>query len=201
MPAPPSQTRMCNEALILLGSSARIGSIDEGSPLARLFEDTWDQARDETLIEHPWNFALERADLPASGDHQRAGEYAHAYELPGDCLRWLPWRPGHPDHFDGEQEGRFILSSASAPIIVRFIRRIEDVGRWSESFKQAMTAKLAWKNAKAITGQSGMIDRMAELYHSELQRGRRQDGLASGDRNRRYRTGSNWLAARRRPAR
>lgn len=199
MTAPPSQTLMCNGALLHLGEGSRIGSIDDGTPLANIFLTVWDAARDEVLVDHPWNFALRRELVPASADFTPKGsQYTQAFELPTDCLRWLPWRADHPDFFAGEQEGRFILSDAEAPLPVRYIALVENVSLWSVGFRTAMTAKLAFKAAKAITGQSGMIDRMADLYDHELRTGKRQDGAATGDRARVQTAQSSWLAARNR---
>lgn len=199
MSAPASQTSMCNGALVHLGESGRIGSINDGSPLAKTFLAVWDQARDEVLVDHPWNFAVKREALAASADFVPQGsQYATAYELPRDCLRWLPWRQGHPDYFSGEQEGNFILSNADAPI-ARYIGQVENVLNWSVGFRTAMTAKLAAKTAKAITGQSRMVDKMEALYETELSKGKRQDGAATGERSRQLSAQSSWLGARNAP--
>lgn len=197
MTAPPSQTLMCNGALVHLGESRRIGSINDATPLANTFLTIWDQARDEVLVDHPWNFAIKRRSVAVSSDFTPEGsQYTQAFELPADCLRWLPPRKGHPDYFAGEQEGRFILSNADAPITVRYIGQVENVSDWSVGFRTAMTAKLAFWSAKPITGQTGMQDRMANLYDSELSRGKRQDGAATGERSREYSSRSSWLDAR-----
>lgn len=197
--AAPSQTRICNAALAHLGEGKKITSIEDNTPLANVLKQTWDEARDEVLADHPWNFALRRKDQPTSDDAEIAGtEYDQAFAKPADCLRWLPYRPGHPDYFEGEEEGDFILSNAQAPIIVRYIARIEDVTRWTPGARAALAAKLAMINAKAITGQSGMIDRMSAIYDGLLSKAKRQDGAASGDRALRYETRSNWLGARNR---
>lgn len=194
----PSQTRICNAALAHLGESARITSIDDGTPLAKMLLAVWDEARDEVQADHPWNCCVHRASLPVSADYTPAGEqYAQAFELPGDCLRWLPHAKDHPDYFEGEQEGDYILSDAAAPIAVRYIRRIEDVSAWSPGLCAAMSAKLAWKLAEPLTGQAGKEGRMADKYDEALRKGKRQDGAATGDRARRIEYRSNWLQARR----
>lgn len=196
MPAQPSQTRIVNKALVILGTAQRIGSIGDGSPLAKQAEAVWDECRDEVLVEHPWNFAIARAALPANTDYVPENEYAFAYELPAQCLRWLPWRRDHGSHFEGEQEGRFILSNAAAPIYVRFIVRVEDMARWSIGFNAAMAAKLALYLAKSVTGQSGMMDRAQLAYDEALRSAKRQDGQATGSTDRRVQYRSSWLGAR-----
>jgi hypothetical protein len=200
MTLPPSQTRSCNSALAHLGESHRITAIDDGSPLAKLFVQVWDEAVEEVLAAHPWNKALGRASLPASGDFTPDGsQYDFAYEKPADCVRWLPYRSDHPDYFEGEEEGDYILSNAAAPIIIRYIRREENIVKWSPGMRAVLAAKLARKLAKPITGQSGMMDRMETLFEAELAEAKRQDGAATGERARGMETRSTWLVARNRP--
>jgi hypothetical protein len=195
---PPSQTRMCNGTLALLGDSRTIASINDGTPLAKLFFGIWDETRDEVLADHPWNFAITRASLPADAGVPEGSQYAQQFLKPGDCLRWLPWREDHPDYFAGEEEGNFILSDADAPIVIRYIRRNDDVSEWTPGFRAAMSAKLAVKLAKPITGQSVMIKTAQDAYDDELRKAKRQDGAATGDRQRQADHRSNWLAARNR---
>jgi hypothetical protein len=187
---------MANQAFTLLGSSSRINSIGDGTPLAAAAARVWDEARDETLVAHPWNEALHRAALPVSADHVPANEYAYAYELPADCLRWLPWRQDHANWFEGVQEGRFILSNAEAPIYVRYIRRIEDVALWSVPLRAAIVAKLAWYLADSVTASSRKVDAAAAAFGEAIREAKKLDGLASGDRDRRAEYRSSWLDAR-----
>jgi hypothetical protein len=198
-----SQTRIVNKAFALLGTSQRITSLTDASALAATAASLWDEARDETLAAHPWNFAVTRAALAASADWTPPNQYAFAYELPADCLRWLPWAPDHADHFEGEQEAGgpdgkpkrlYLLTNAASPICIRYIWRVEDVALFSEGFKASLSAKLAFLMAEAVTGSSSPA--MAELYEATLTGARRTDGLATGQRGRMAYRRSNWLAAR-----
>jgi hypothetical protein len=196
-----SQTGIVNKALVMLGTARTITSLGDATPLARTAAALWDPTRDEVLADHPWNFAIRRAALAVSADYVPPNEYSYAYELPGDCLRWLPWQEDHEDAFAGEEESgdngiRYILSSATAPIYVRYIARVEDVARWSPGFVEAFAAKLARALAKPVTGQAAMIDRMEGLYQEALSGAKRQDGLATGRRQRDASFRSNWLSAR-----
>jgi hypothetical protein len=199
MPA-PSQAGICNDTLALLGESQRITAIDDGTPLAKVFLQSWDQAVDEVLADHPWNFAVAREDCPiAAGVVPAGSQYSQAFDKPANCIRWLPWSEDHEDYFDGEEEGDYILSNADAPLPVRFIKRITNISKWSPGFRAALAAKLAAKNAFAITGQRGMIGEMRDLYQNEvLPKARREDGAATGQRRRRAVFRSDWLSARNR---
>lgn len=200
MPA-PSQSAACNGALALLGESNRVTDINsDGTPLAKVFLQTWDQTVDEVLADHPWNVAVKRQACAVSAFVPDGSEYSQAFDKPADCLRWLPWKEDHPDYFAGVEEGSYILSNAAAPIIVRYIARVTQLALWSPGMRAALEAKLAEKNAKAITGQTSMIREMRDLYENRLlPDAKRQDGLASGDRRRTLVGRSDWLNARSRP--
>jgi hypothetical protein len=200
MALPPSQTRSCNSALAHLGDSRRIASITDPTPLAKTFLAVWDEAIDEVLADHPWNPALARADLAVSADFVPEGsQFSQAFEKPADFLRWLPPRRGADDYFEGEEEGDYILSNEAAPITIRYIRRLDNLTKWSPGMLASLAAKLARKTARAITGSSGMMDRMEIVYQKALSDAKRQDGLATGDRRRHLNVQSTWLGARNRP--
>lgn len=202
MALPASQTRSCNSALAHLGDSRRIASIDDPSPLAKTFLAVWDEAVDEVLADHPWNPALARADLPASADFVPEGsQFTQAFEKPADFLRWLPPRRGAEDYFEGEEEGDFILSNADAPVTIRYIRRLTDLGKWSPGMLASLAAKLARKTARAITGSTTMMREMQAMYDRTVSDAKRQDGAATGDRRRHLNVQSDWLAARNRTSR
>lgn len=192
----PSQTRIVNRALTLLGTAQRIASITDGSALAKAALAVWDDDRDECLAEYPWKFAIGRAQIAADVTAP-AFQYDFRYELPGDCLRWLPPAPGDDDYFKGEQEGRFLLSSAEAPLNIRYIRRIEDLSQWSTGFITVIAHRLALDMCEAATGGlEGLSQRMLQRYETALDRAKRQDALATGDRTGRQEFTSNWLRAR-----
>lgn len=191
----PSQTGIVNAALTLLGTSRRILDIGEGSPVANLYKQIWDATLDEVLADHPWNFAVRRVDAALSPVAPTGSQWSYRFERPAAMLRWLPWARDEDDWFDGEEEDGFILANDTT-IVVRGIFRIVDPARWTPGFKEALAAKLAAKTAKAITGQSGMIDRMDAHYAEAKSGAKRQDGLATGQRDRRASWRSNWIDAR-----
>ncbi|BCV06006.1 MAG: hypothetical protein CM15mV123_200 [uncultured marine virus] len=60
----PSVVDICNEAMDLLGA-ATITALTENSKEARLCNRRFATVRDATLRSHPWNCAIERAELAA----------------------------------------------------------------------------------------------------------------------------------------
>lgn len=192
-----SPTRIVQRAMVLLGTSQRISSIDDGTPLAQAARDVFDDCRDEVLAEHPWNFAVTRASIPVSADYTGDDEWELGYDLPGDCLRWLPWPKAHALGFVGVREGRFILTNETAPLTVRYIARIEDAAQWSPGFCEALSGKIAMWLASAAPVQSEVsAQRAARIYETALSRGRRQDAMENGDTDRQNIYRSDWLNSR-----
>lgn len=188
-----SQTRIVNRALTLLGSAQRISNITDPSGPAVTALALFDDARDATLTEHPWNFAIRRASLAADVDAPEFG-YAYAFTLPADYLRWLPWSRDDKAYARAEQEGNVLLADSVGPLNIRYIARIEDVAMWSPGFTEALAWKLATEMEEAITGSR--TNGPGNGYDTALRKAKRSDGLATGDRSRNLSTTSNWIAAR-----
>lgn len=191
--AQASETRIANRALTLLGSGKRILALDDAAPEAKTLLALWADARDATLAEHPWNFAIRRAALPASTVAPAFG-YARSFPLPSDCLRWLP--PRRPYRPAIEQEGAALVSDADAPLPIRFIARIEDVALWSPGFADAMAYRLAAEAAEPLSADKGLHDRMMAGWRAAIAKAKRQDGAATGDDRGALEEDSAWLAAR-----
>lgn len=191
-----SQTRIANRALILLGTATRIVSVADDKPLAKQVRDLWHESRRAALAAHPWNFALHRVQLNEAGTAPAFG-YARQFRLPPECLRWLPWPRDHELFFEGVEEGGYILSDAAAPLPLRCIRDVEDVGAWSAAFATFMAYQLAMDLADSATQFAAKAQDMAQARDIALEEAKKLDGLATGERtlgNKRYL--SRWVTAR-----
>lgn len=195
MTVQPSQTRIVNKALVMLGTSQRILSLDDNSSLATAAAAVFAEALDETLADHPWNFAIARAQL-AADTAAPPFEWQFAYPLPADCLRWLPWSEADDSWFEGEEEQGRVLANREGPLNIRYIRRIEDPAIWSAGFKHALACRLAAMLAFAVTQKASVAEKMDARYADAIAAARKQDGLATGRRNRRQRYNSRFLQAR-----
>lgn len=192
-----SQTRIANRALILLGTVSRVVSVEDPTPLARQIADLWHESRRAGIAAHPWNFALYRQQLNATGETPAFG-YTRQFRLPPDCLRWLPPPRDDDAFFEGVEEGGCILSNAPAPLPVRFIRDIEDVAAWPAHFQVFMAYQLAMDLADAATQFAAKQQDMAQARLDALEEAKKLDGLATGERttgNARYT--SRWVRSRR----
>ena len=195
MTAQASQTRIVNRALALLGSAQRVSSITEPSGAAVTALALFDDARDATLAEHPWNFAIRRSSLAANVTAPAFG-YAYSFALPGDCLRWLPWAAQSDDFRRCEQEGGALLADTPGPLNIRYIARIEDVALWSAGFTEAVAWKLAAEMAEPITADAGVGNKMLQGWDTALRKAKRSDAMATGDRARDLSATSNWIGTR-----
>ena len=181
----------------MLGTAQRISALTDGSPLAAAAQDIFTDCRDEVLAEHPWNPALRRAVVALTANTVTKGEWLYAYELPADCLRWLPWAAGHSLAFAGIREGRYLLTDEAKAPTIRYIATLDDLAQWTPGMREALSAKLAIWLATAAPVQSEVSSsKAAKIYDAALSAARRQDGLETGDRESDARVRSSWLNAR-----
>jgi hypothetical protein len=191
------QTQVINKALALIGNDRQLQSIDDNSAVARQFKSLWPMAVDSVLALHPWNFALKRKEISrVNAQADLVGAAAFKYELPADCLRWLPPSTQDEGYFEGEEEGGFIWSPEEGPLILRYIARIDDITRWSPLAADVLAALLAFDACEAITGSQSVKDRLGEDLQIKIKRARRADGLATGNRSRNMVRSSRWVSAR-----
>jgi hypothetical protein len=184
----PTQVRIYNRALALLGSVNRSTNIDDGLGTTDTLNEHWAMAVRDLTAEHPWNFAIHRATL---NRHEQVAEDAGwLYKIPTDCLRWLPPSRDSEHWFCGAQEGNYILAAAGETIRIRYIRLVEDVSAWPPHFVTCMGYRLAYDAAQAITQSASVAEEMRVKYEGRdgeggaLAKAKRADGLASGDRER-----------------
>lgn len=188
-----TQTRIYNRALALLGSTNRSTNTDDGHPWTETLNELWPQAVRDLLAEHPWNGCVARATLN-KGAAPQWGE-GHTYQLPADCLRWLPQaKDSCGDDVDAVAEthdGKNVLiADAGDHLYIRYIKLIDDVTRWSPHMVDAMGYRLAMDGAEALTQSESIVENMRVKYEGPdgeggaLAKAKRADGLATGDRDR-----------------
>lgn len=182
----PTQARIYNRALALLGSTNRTANTDDGKPWTDQLNELWDQAVRDLLAEHPWNFAIRRATLNKS----EKVEDGWQYQLPADCVRWLPAPRGDRSYVSAAVEGRFLLTSSDSPPRIRYIAECDTVADWPAHFVTAMGYRLAMDSAESITQSTSIVEDMRVKYEGPdgeggaLAKAKRADGLETGDRER-----------------
>lgn len=172
-----SDVEVASMALLGIGSEA-ITSLDppDNKPNAKTVAQFFPTARDATLREHPWNFAVKRASIAASAEAP-AWEFVRAYPMPNDLIRIL--------EVDGEDvavnrwrvEGGSIVTDIVSPLNIRYIARIEDAEAWDPLFVEAMAAKLGAMVAEKLTGLSEIVQIQNALFVRKVQQARSMDGF------------------------
>lgn len=174
-------TEMANVALGWLGTATRLSNIGQPGPVAAAARDSLLIQVPAIMQQHPWNFAVTRQSIPSTvAIADEVAEYAWSYQLPPDCLSWLPWRRGDVHYFAAEQEGDLLLSNSEGPVIVRYIRHVADRSKWSALFVTAVTAQLAFDLCEAVAASQSIRDRMSKRFDEAMADAKRADALATG---------------------
>ncbi|TQV80773.1 hypothetical protein [Denitrobaculum tricleocarpae] len=166
-----SPVEICNRALDKLGSAA-ITSLDDNVKSARACARMFDAVRDAELRDHQWNFATARASLPELEEVPVYG-FARQYQLPGDCLKVVEVEPTA----DWKIEGRRLLTNVSAPVRIKYIRRVGDTSSFDALFVETLAARMAQELCETLT-QSNSKKRVAQDdYAQAVRRARRADAI------------------------
>ena len=173
-----SDISVVNRALHKLGVS-RIVAFTDTTKQGILANDTFAEYRDSMLRAHPWNFAIDRAALAADATAPAWGFDAR-YALPEGatpCLRVLEVEGGDENSGRWTVEGRFIITSLTAPINIRYIKRITDANSMDAMFREALSARLSMEWATTLTHDAQIQNDMTRLYNSlKLPEARSIDG-------------------------
>ncbi len=164
-----SVVSICNQALTLLGDTTvtEVFPPDEIKG-ARLCNTHYEAVRDAMTREHQWNCAMVRAQIAALGTTPINGylvQYQRS-ESPFDIRVWsvneIPEENVPTMPF--KVEGRLILTDESAPIKVRFAKRMTNPAEMDSLFEEALAFRLAARLAYPLTGSRQMAEDMFNLY-------------------------------------
>lgn len=152
---PTSDAQICNLALLRIGSTATIDSLDEPSEEARVCAAIFDHHRDALLAAYPWPFATKRAQLALLPDTRQG--WAYAYALPADFLApqrlWTGQRRPRPEDrhpFSLEHDGdKSILLTDAEDALLIYTARIQSP-LLSSAFREALSWALAVDLALAL---------------------------------------------------
>jgi len=178
---------VCNLALTELGAAnPPITALTDNTKTARSCNRIYEHARDATLRDHPWNFALKRGSV-AADTTTPIWEYTNAFTWPTGCLRII-----EVDTLEEwVVEGQKIMSDASAPLDILYIDSIIDPTLFDAMFVDAYAAKIAATIAFDITASRAAVGDMVALYNNRLQAARlinAQESLPADE--------TDWLEAR-----
>ena len=176
----PSETQLCNMALMKCAAKPLIASLTEDSENARLCNTFYGAVRDAMLRSHPWNCAIERKTITALSDAPDS-DYDYQYQLPTNpyCLRILQVGTLRQQPIAWKVEGRRLLTNEGSPSIV-YVKRITDTNEFDPMFIDALVIKLAIKIAMPLTESASIMDGLIkELEGISLPEARSIDGQES----------------------
>lgn len=150
-----------NDAIALVGGRL-ITSLSEDTN-ERIYCDVfYDKARQQTLVMHPWNFAVKRAELAEDVSAPAFG-YDKQYVLPSDCLKVIatenelsplvPLGPGFNGYLtvsfrdttakdDYKIEGRRLLTNDES-VKILYLYDVDDASLFSSPFRSILSYNLA----------------------------------------------------------
>jgi hypothetical protein len=164
-----SDLGIVNSALIKLGVEI-ISALPGVTRQGLLANEQLSKIREELLYEHPWNFAMKRASLTATGT-PAVFEFAYEYTLPGDCLR--VWCTQYEEDFYQVEGGK--LYSNYSDVKIRYIANISDPTKFSPTFAELLSLKLAADLAFVLVQSNALKNTLLQEYVVKLRDHRSTD--------------------------
>jgi hypothetical protein len=166
-------TDVANLALLKLGDKTvdlltDISDVTKKS--ARAINTLFVPLRDDMLRQHPWNFAMRRAQLVASVLDAPDFGFTYLFDLPDDYLRLKSLET----RCKFTLEGRTILSDEETLDIV-YIGTVDDPTEWDPLFLEAFVTRLAAEAAFSISGSPNVGPRLMEDYKDKMQKAKTVD--------------------------
>ena len=181
---------ICNMALAYLGDRATVVSIDppEGSPQADHCARFYPIAKGQILAEHPWSFALKRANRARLADAPEGARYA--YTLPRDCVRVVSIFDARSDfelhdYTLESDQGYVIVTCDSEDVYINYVSSLTPEVMFSASFADALAHLLASKLAGAVMpGTTGikLAQEELKLYLAFVEKAVNHDAVQTHER-------------------
>lgn len=162
---------VCNKALDKLGSNP-ITSLADGTKAAGLCLRNWPLVRDQVLRDHPWNFAVKRANL-APADPAPSWGFESRFPFPSNLLRLMEVRDLTTNEY--QVEGKSILADGDV-VYIRYVARVEDPNEFDALFVDAVATRLAFELCEVITQSNTKKDALGKEYIENLARAKSADG-------------------------
>lgn len=163
----PSETDICNMALLGVGAKPKISSLIEDSDNARLCRQFYQPVVDTVLRSHLWNCATFYPDssltpLSATPD---TPDWDYQYNLPSNpwCLRLLQVGADTDQPTKWKVVGRTFLYNTDTAKVV-YIKRITDPNEFDPLLVDAIVNRLQIKFAMPLTNKRDIVSALIEEY-------------------------------------
>lgn len=164
---------ICNMALGWIGTKS-ITAPGENSPEGRACAQFYDPARQQTLRDHPWNFAQARVSLAEVSVPDEYPEYAYAYAWPTRCLH------AHTIYSNGAKydfevvsspdgSGRMIMSNAPVAVLA-YTADVTDPTLFDPLYARALSRRLAADIGKVFFKNNPQAMQELETYYANEMR-------------------------------
>lgn len=171
-----SEVDICNRALQKLGAK-RITSLTQDSANARSCSVAYAAVRDKELRAHVWNFSIERATLAADAVAPTWGR-ANSFQLPSDYLRLADDYPEDLNNAkDWQIEGQKLVTDDSAPLYLRYVKRVVDPNVMDTIFREALSTSLALELCEEITQSNTKKQLLTDDYTRIIREARRTNAI------------------------
>lgn len=173
-----SKVQICNRALSAHLGVGRINALSEDAPAAEQCNLHYDDTLQTLLELHRWSWA-QRQDVLAELTNDRSTEWAHAYQVPSNCLRihWvndaatarsLMALNRDPDT-DREILGDTLYSDVPTASI-RYTTLVEDPTIFPMAFQNALAASLAANMALPLTENGRLAAQSMDMAERLIER-------------------------------
>lgn len=177
MDASLTDVRLCSRALLVLGANT-IASFGEDTTEVEVASNLYPGVRDALLAGTAWSFAT-RARSLAELAQVPTVDYAHAYQLPSDCLRPLSLGgDGQGDGLAYRIQGGQVHSDAEPPVILRYLARVPE-SAFPVYFVQALVARLAAEFCLPLTESDSRAEFLYRRAELELRTARMAEARAA----------------------
>jgi len=162
-----SSTEICKLSLDLLQGGSVSDITASSTSIEEVCNRWYDHSRRKLLRQHPWNFAIKRAELAASTDAPLFGA-TKQFPVPADFLRLLQvvdedgTTTGAESYFFENKSIMFRWADSDVARII-YISDEEDVTKFDDLFIDLLSVEIALSIAYLVTQNNTNVDRLANI--------------------------------------
>jgi len=156
-----SKTEICNKALIKLGANTIKDINTDQSKQATLCNAVYDACLSEVLREHTWNFAVTRRSLNKDASGSPVYGFENRFILPTNpaLLRLISTE----NDIAYRLEGGYLVTDEET-VKIKYIAKITEPNAYDPTFIDALSLRIGYEIAFALTNQTNLVDSLKKEY-------------------------------------
>ena len=175
-----SSTDICKLALDLLQGGSVSDITAPSVSIEEVCNRWYDHTRRKLLRQHPWNFAIKRAELAASATLPLFGA-TRQFPVPVDFLRLLRVVDADSNVASADSyffENRHLMQRYDDDDVIRviYITDEEDVSKFDDLFVELLAVEIAASIAYLVTQNNSNVDRLLTMRKSLVMAAKAIDG-------------------------